>query len=134
MKKYKERFINWMIKVLKVDPGEISDGYHTFNELYDHRIILYLSLCRLILKTHFRTVWKNKYHSDGTQYPGWFLLGINMGEGYQMTYHIPMKYWNMINCVEFGIDDAVEFDGHTPKDVLSRMVRLIHEIDGEDLP
>ena len=25
--------------------SKISDGYHTFGELYDHRITLYISLC-----------------------------------------------------------------------------------------
>lgn len=30
------------------DAGEVSDGYHTFNELYDHRIKLFITLCRVI--------------------------------------------------------------------------------------
>lgn len=28
------------------DEMEVSDGYHTFDELYDHRITLYIALCR----------------------------------------------------------------------------------------
>ncbi len=26
------------------------DGYHTFDELYDHRITLYISLCKQIVR------------------------------------------------------------------------------------
>ena len=29
------------------DDMEVSDGYHTFTELYDHRIELYIAMCRL---------------------------------------------------------------------------------------
>jgi len=32
---------------MTMDTGKISDGYHTFDELYDHRITLWIALCRL---------------------------------------------------------------------------------------
>lgn len=27
------------------DKGDLSDGYHTYNELYDHRMILFSIIC-----------------------------------------------------------------------------------------
>ena len=30
------------------NPGSFSDGYHTVDELYDHRVMLWITLCRVI--------------------------------------------------------------------------------------
>lgn len=38
--------------------GELSDGYHTFNELYHHRAILFSVICN----THIRN-WHGKANS-----------------------------------------------------------------------
>ena len=32
--------------------GELSDGYHTYNELYEHRMILFSIICTLIAINH----------------------------------------------------------------------------------
>jgi hypothetical protein len=37
------------------DKSKISDGYHTFEELYDHRHVLFLTLCLL---HHEKAAWK----------------------------------------------------------------------------
>lgn len=34
-----------MSKTFKIQNNDISDGYHTFDELYEHRVLLYLNLC-----------------------------------------------------------------------------------------
>lgn len=107
---------------------EISDGYHTFDELYEHRIALFMSLCRYFIqgKASYdsRNVWMSKLHSDRSHYDGWFLLGIGKEKGNQITYHIPDKYWN--ECKKFAEDmiKAPEFDGHTSQDVLERIKKL----------
>ena len=48
--------------------GETSDGYHTFNELYEHRVILWINL---ILLQPSEICYLVEDH-----YEGWFLLGI----------------------------------------------------------
>lgn len=100
----------------------ISDGYHTFDELYEHRIILYIALC----KSMPSRVWRSKLHSDGSKYEGWFILGINKKKGSQITYHIPLSYWEDTNFSE-TLDCAPEWDCHTSKDVLFRLRQL--EVD-----
>ena len=101
--------------------GETSDGYHTFNELYEHRIVLYIALCRMFA-VHNR-VWRSECHSDGTQMEGWFVLGIDTQPGEQITYHLPMSKWE--DCLFANTQDkAPKFDGHTSKDVLSRIAKL----------
>jgi len=39
-----------------------SDGYHTFDELYDHRITLFIALCRFVDNRVFigGEVWRSK--------------------------------------------------------------------------
>ena len=92
--------------------GETSDGYHTFNELYEHRHLLFSKLAE----------WKSKKHSDGTMFDDWFIAGIGKDKGEQITYHIPLRLWDSFNCEE--LDTAPEWDGHTANDVLKRLSKL----------
>lgn len=104
------------------DPGEITDGYHTFSELYEHRHALFIALARLYSPVP-DAVWRSRLHSDGTAIPGWFVLGIHRGAGAQKTYHLPERLWpetefaDTLNC-------APEWDGHTPADVIERLRSL----------
>lgn len=104
---------------------EVSDGYHTFDELYDHRIELYIALCRTLERVKYgesvrRLVWRSKVHSDGSVMEGWFILGIGIEEGKQITYHLPLARWNDTDFA-FDLERAPEWDGHTSADVLERI-------------
>lgn len=105
------------------DTNLISDGYHTFGELYDHRIALYIALCRIINSTTRLVVWKSKKHSDGSELDGWFILGINTGTGEQITYHLPISKWDETDFA-YAFEQAPEYDGHTSADVLKRLEQL----------
>ena len=107
------------------DKVSISDGYHTFDELYDHRITLYIALCRNLKDDlgDWRYVWRSQKHSDETNYDGWFLLGIGTEKGHQITYHIPNEQWEETNFATTLIK-APDFDGHTSADVLERIKKL----------
>lgn len=113
---------------------EISDGYHTFDELYDHRITLYIALCKVYEefiapsvydsdKGRKQDVWRSQKHSDGSNYDGWFILGIGKEKGKQITYHIPNERWEETNFAE-TLEKAPEFDGHTSADVLERLKNI----------
>lgn len=104
------------------------DGYHTFEELYEHRIELFITLCRLLatqykLQVDGQGVWRSRVHSDGTSWDRWFVLGILTVPGQQITYHIPMSKWDETDFAK-TLDQAPEFDGHTPDDVLFRLKNL----------
>jgi len=120
----KEEAINTIIAG-GCDTNKISDGYHTFEELYEHRIELFIALCHMIT-LKFGTssvkhdVWKSMQHSDGTSMAGWFVMGIGRHEGEQITYHLPMKYWDQIRFAEV-LSSAPKWDGHTSNDVLTRL-------------
>lgn len=107
--------------------GNLSDGYHTFYELYEHRIALFATTCKglngLALFTYdIPLPWKSKLHSNGSSIEGWFIAGIGTKSGEQITYHIPMDKWEDWPADE--IEKAPEFDGHTPADVLKRLREL----------
>ena len=104
--------------------GETSDGYHTFNELYDHRITLFIALCSEIdARTPTGFVWRSKLHSDGSAFDGWFVMGIGTAPGEQITYHLPMSRWADTEWLGTERPRAPEFDGHTSADVLQRLRR-----------
>ena len=98
--------------------GDTSDGYHTFNELYHHRAVLF----SVIVKAFPDKAWKSKQHNDGTMYDGMFIVGIETPEG-QATYHYDIDpYWDMFECHELA--RAPEWDGHTPAQAIERIGRL----------
>jgi hypothetical protein len=120
----KEQALNVLIK--DSDTNKISDGYHTFGELYEHRITLFIALCKAIFNFYPNPpkIWMTSKHSDGSSYAGWFLVGINTESGEQISYHLPDSKW--ADCCAFAelIDHAPEFDGHTSADVLERLKKL----------
>lgn len=113
----------------KFNTNNISDGYHTFGELYEHRIGLFIALCKMAadwntdLARNKSYVWRSKKHSDGTEYIGWFLLGIGKDKSNQITYHLPISKWDETDFAE-TLKQAPEFDGHTSADVLERLKQL----------
>ncbi len=95
--------------------GDTSDGFHTFNELYHHRAVLF----SLIVACFPSASWKSKQHSDGTMYDGMFIVGIETNWG-QATYHYDVdECWDMFRCRE--LERAPEWDGHTPDQAIERI-------------
>lgn len=101
-----------------VDTGSISDGYHTFDELYHHRAILTAVVVHCF---PFRS-WKSKQHHDGSMYEGMFIVGIETPTG-TATYHYDMDYWGLFDCAV--LERAPEWDGHTPDDAIERIGSLM---------
>ena len=101
--------------------GETSDGYHTFNELYHHRAVLF----SVIVRCFRDRAWKARQHHDGTMFDGMFIVGIETPDG-QATYHYDVDpYWDMFECRE--LDRAPEWDGHTPAEAIERIGSLSAE-------
>lgn len=101
-------------RIMKIT-GETSDGHHTFNELYEHRHILFLA----VLTAHIEKSWRSKLHADGTMFDGWFVAGLNTDDG-QATYHLPMRIWELFKYIP-ELDRSPEWDGHSSNDVLVRI-------------
>ena len=98
--------------------GEVSDGFHTFNGLYEQRMILFAAL----VKAYKDKAWKS-YRHEGGEYcfgGGWFIVGIDTPEG-SYTYHYENKYFDLFDCEI--LDYGKHWDGHTEKDV-TRLLSL----------
>lgn len=111
--------------------GQTSDGYHTFDELYEHRHVLFIALCRYMFllqegarPKNIESSWMSKLHSDGSSFDGWFIAGIGVRKGEQITYHLPMSMWDEMKNWAIVFDRAPEWDGHKPADVVERLRRL----------
>lgn len=111
--------------------SDVSDGYHTIEQLYDHRITLFIALCRnfdLLQETDlhphgYLDVWRSKTHHDGSSWDGWFIMGIGKEKGEQISYHIPLSRWDETDFAE-TLEMAPPWDGHTSQDVLERLKNL----------
>lgn len=110
--------------------GLISDGYHTFDELYDHRITLFIALCRQLVNKKLEHtnggIWRSKRHYNGELCFGTgtqFVLGIRTDPSYQITYHIPIERWKETSFA-YTLKKAPEWDGHTSDDVIKRLKAL----------
>lgn len=99
------------------DMGEVSDGHHTFNELYMHRTTLF----NIILCQNKDKAWKSKLHDDGTMFDDYFIAGITTPEG-EYTYHQHMDYWDKFDVEER--ERAPEWGGHKPEDI-TRLYSLL---------
>lgn len=109
-----------------IDPMEISDGYHTFQELYDQRRTLFYVVCKLLEDQGYE-VYKTKLHHDGTMFDGHFMVCVESVDG-DMTFHFEERHWDFFKDIPEVERAQKPFDGHTPKDVMDRLIRVVNII------
>lgn len=135
---FKVRFKDDSEKKLLVVGNDISDGYHTFNELYDHRCLLWILF---LLRDGEAFVEDSFWVRD--HFKGWDLLSCKrvvvdwgqidettVGE-FQMTYHVPIKFRHLYEgkISEESRDYAEHvYDKHTSADVLKRLEDLCRKV------
>jgi len=97
---------------------DLSDGFHTFRQLYYQRMMLFAT----IVKQNKKKAWKSLRHEDGELCfgGGWFIVGIDTPEG-SYTYHYENMYFDLFDCEI--LDYGKHWDGHTEKDV-TRLLSL----------
>lgn len=128
---YKEVYaINKAIQTYKkkypsFDKEHISDGYHTFGELYEFRKMYNALLFNEWAKSGLYGVHKSKRHSDGEKCFGrddYFIVVANLPTGL-ISNHYHIKDWDLFQVPEEE-KSIFEYDGHTPQDTLIRMKLL----------
>lgn len=106
------------------DTSQLSDGYHTFAELYEHRYALCLALMRS-MPQHW---WFSRRHADGELCFGgndWFIVGAELPglDDASVTYHLPMRLWDAAQAT--GAQELPKgrpWDGHSAQDVVDRFM------------
>lgn len=104
------KYIKSDVEFVEMRNGDVSDGYHTFNELYFHRKELF----KFVTMSFPLNSWKSRLHHDGTMYPNYFIVGVTTPEG-DFSYHYHMDYWNEFDVKE--LERAPIFDGHASNDI-----------------
>lgn len=113
-----------------------SDGYHTFGELYEFRMLYNAGFFNLLAnftginKEGFKLknpyyVHKSYRHNDGELCfgGGWFIVMAELPTG-QISNHYENKYWNLFDIP--GKDKANKWDGHNSEMVLKRMTAFLN--------
>lgn len=103
--------------------GEVSDGYHTFNELYYYRMLYNAAFFNLLPK---EWVHKSKRHHTGEECfgGGWFIVMANLPTG-QISNHYELKDWDLFQIPEKEFAD--EWDGHTPQEAAERLHKYLQQ-------
>lgn len=110
-----ERFKNLFRK-----EGKVSDGYHTFEELYGYRKEYNAAFFNVLGAAKVYNVHKSKRHADGELCfgGGWFVVMADLPTG-QISNHYPISDWDKFFIPETGTADR--WDGHTPQEALQRL-------------
>lgn len=98
-----------MSKTFKIVGQDISDGYHTFDELYEHRVLLFINL---VLTMPEKAAYKRDFET-------WSAVYLELPTG-QISYHIPNDRLRLIEHVVKEVPDY-KWDGHTAKLVEERL-------------
>ena len=103
------------------DMGEVSDGYHTFNGLYNFRKFYNAAAFNVWSKDGLYDVHKSKCHNDGIPCfgGGWFIVMAVLPGG-QVSNHYKLEDWDLFQCPEEPFVKHM-YDGHTAEDVLERL-------------
>jgi hypothetical protein len=119
--------INKLINFFQIPTDGISDGWHSFEELYEFRKMYNAALFNtLAVDEYDYFVHKSWKHYDGEycfeKEKKWFIVSALLPTGL-ISNHYKAKDWELFKIRE--VDKALfEFDGHTPKDVLERLKSL----------
>lgn len=101
--------------------GNISDGYHTFKELYEYRLLYNAAFFNELAKQGLYDVHKSKRHSNGEipfGDPNRFIVVAELPTG-QISNHYEMKDWFLFQVPEKELSN--EWDGHSPNDLAKRL-------------
>ncbi len=109
-------------RMIKGKPTQLTDGYHTMEELYDHRRALSAVLAGMA--TRVGGSWRSKRHhpEDSPMFEGgYFVVGVDLPEVGTITYHYKLKHWDKFNGVD-ELAHAPRWDGAPPAVTVDRLL------------
>ncbi len=107
--------------VLRKVDEQTSDGFHTFAELYRHRMLLAaLLFCAFGAMDEAEVYKTRKHHPDDADpmFDGMFKVGATLPTG-EIAYHFPVEAWHLFVIPER--DHSPLWDGFTSADVADRL-------------
>lgn len=106
--------------MVKGKPDQLTDGFHTMEELYEHRRALTAVLATIGSLTG--ESWRSKQHhpDDAPMFEGgYFIVGMELPAG-QVSYHYKLSHWDDFGAVPV-LEHAPKWDGHSPDDTVERL-------------
>jgi len=107
------------------EDGKISDGHHTFEELYEYRLLYNAALFNTWARLGLYGVHKSRFHHDGTVPfgdPKWFIVVAELPTG-QILNHYRVTDWRLFKILERDLPNV--YDGHTPAVVAQRLTDFL---------
>jgi len=110
------------------DISSVSDGYHSFKELYEFRLLYNAMLFNEwgSFNVPLYDVHRSWRHYDG-QFcfgGGWFIVCAELPTG-QISNHYEKQYWDYFHKVPFAQSAKNKFDGHTSAESSRRMEEFL---------
>lgn len=109
----------------QIEAQEVSDGFHTFKELYDMRLALCAALWNSWAAQGAYATARSKRHHDGELAfgGGWFIITADTPVG-QISFHYEISDWDLFGSTKEYDTAPYPFDGHTTADVINRLKML----------
>lgn len=102
-----------------------GDGFHTFDELYEFRMLYHAAFVNAWLENvpdglEGPVTTKSLRHSDGELCfgGGWFIVVTELPTG-QISNHYETKHWDLFKVP--AVERPQTYDGHTASDVVFRL-------------
>lgn len=127
-----DRLIDKAISLIHLEIDEnTSDGYHTFKELYQYRMLYnaaFFNMANFTESSGLTAGWnahKSLRHSDGELCfgGGWFIVIAYLPLVGQISNHYEIKDWDNFDIPEK--EKADEWDGHTPAEAAERLTKWV---------
>lgn len=112
------------------DIQKVSDGYHTFEQLYNFRKLYNAALFNEWAAQNKYSVHKSKKHFDGSNCfdGGWFIVMATLPDmPGQISNHYKVEDWDLFKCEEREM--AEKWDGHSADGVEERLKRFLTPSD-----
>lgn len=104
--------------------GDMSDGYHTHNELYHYRMLYNVHTLHAFAAVGWQVTRSWKHHSGEACFGGgWFVVQADTPAG-QITNHYQAEHWHLFEGIE-EVPTSPQWDGHTPPVAAQRLEAVI---------
>lgn len=108
------------------EDGQISDGHHTFEELYQFRLLYNAALFNEWSSLDLYDVHKSRFHHDGTfpfGDPKWFIVVAELPTGQISNHYRIYTDWELFEIPTRKLPNV--YDGHTPAIVIERLTKFL---------
>lgn len=117
---------------------EVSDGYHTMHELYQHRMALNIALFHAIDHIyrhsplgsswmHPKVFKSKKHHPEGEpMFEGYFIVFVTVAElnGAWTSYHYKLKHWDEFKIREAPYSPLYPLNHEDAREMFGKLIKF----------